>query len=333
MPNDIDFSSIRSNAIASLEGNTPEPTEVATSTTEGATGTTTPEGSTPTPTPSEVKKWKLKDAEGDFEADENDLVSGHLRMRDYTRKTQLVAEDRKAVAAERAALAEREQRINAMLSNAENVAQYYEFLTGQKLTPAQAKQVEQGLAPAGNSGANGEEVATLAEAQKLAQQQADQVKAAIEKDMLDKLARTQQWTQEQIAAAHQEAEQARTAAAYHSDIKTTIDAIATEFPLLADNYDKVELEDILCKEVMKAEPKSLEDAKKMLVGLAKERNAKLQTAFDARYQSKVVEQRKVTSNGIQPVGGSAPGPSPVKHRLGDKGLTNAAIAFMEQSQK
>lgn len=335
MPNDINFGAIRDSAIASMETSTsqietPAPTEVATP--EVATSEVKPEGSTPAATV--VKpRFKLKDPEGEFEVDEDELKNGHLRFRDYTRKTQAVAEAKKMVEAERAALVEREQRINNILSDADNVAKYYEFLTGKPLTPAQAARVEQGLTPnPGNQGAN-DEVATLADAQRLAEENANKVGQRLEQQMLEKVARTQQWTQEQIHNAQAQVEQARTAATYHSDITATIDALSKEFPLLGQTYDLAELEDTLCREVMKVRPGSIDEAKQLLISAAKERNGRLEKAFETKHQEKVVEKATLTNNGIEPSGGNAPGISAIKHRLGDKALTQSAIAFMEQSTR
>jgi hypothetical protein len=283
------------------------------------------------PPVAEVKKWKLKDNVEEFEVDEEELKNGHLRFRDYTRKTQAVAEDRKAVAAEKAALAEREQKINALLSDAENVAQYYEFLTGKKLTPAQEARVEQGLTPTAGT-PRGDEVATLDEAQKLAKTQVDGLRADLEKEMLEKVARTQAWTQEQILAAQHAVEMKRNAAVYESEINATISALATEHPSLSHAYDKEELEQLLVADVMKHEPKSMGEAKKLLIDAAKSRAERLDKSFVQRQKEAAVGKQNLVDNGIEPAGGVAPGIPATKHKLGDKALTQSAIAFMEASK-
>lgn len=329
----LDFSEIRSAAIASLEGNTPDPSPTPDPT---PSPDVVPAGNEPakvaTPAAEEVKKWKVKDNGEELEVDETELVNGHLRFRDYTRKTQTLAEERKAVEAQKTALSEREQKINALLSDAENVARYYEFLTGSKLTPAQAKRVEAGLTPTAGGG-NPDEVATLKEAEQLAKTQADSLRQQIEQEMLEKLARTQQWTQEQIQQAQLNAEVQRNAAAYQQDIATTIDALATEHKILSDAYDKQELEDLLCKDVMRLEPKTLAEAKKFLIDAAKDRAERLERVYGERVKAAALQKGKLASEGIEPRGGSAPAIPAAKHKLGDKALTQSAIAYMESFKK
>jgi hypothetical protein len=333
---DIDFAGIRESAIASLEGApAPTPSEtpapaVTETPTPAPVATSTPEPKE-TPAQVEARKWKLKDPEGDFEVDETELTNGHLRFRDYTRKTQAVAGERKQLEQRASALTEREQKINALLSDPQNVAQYYEFLTGQKLTPAQVAQIEAGQAPTPTPNAG--EVATLEDAQRLARTQADQVKAQIEAEMLDKLARTQQWTQQQIFAAQAQAEMQRNATQYQSDITTHIDALAKEMPLLTETYDRQELEDLLCRDVMKAEPKSVEEAKNLLVQAAKDRHSRLDKALTNRQKAALIQKETLQNRGIEPPGGATPGTPAVKHKLGDKALTQSAIAFMESYKK
>ena len=222
--------------------------------------------------------------------------------------------------------------VNELLSNEENVARYYEFLTGKKLTPAQQARVEAGQTPTPGGG-NSDEVATLKEAEQLARTQADNIRQQIEAEMLEKLARAQQLTAEQTQALIHQAETQRTAVAYQQDISTAIDALSTEFPILSEAYDKQEIEDLLCKDVMRLEPKTLADAKSLLKDAAKSRAERLEKAMGERLKVAAVTKQNL-ANGIEPKGGTpVPSVSPAKHKLGDKALTQGAIAFMESYKK
>lgn len=284
-----------------------------------------------TPSAAEIRKWKLKDPEGEFEVDEQELQNGHLRFRDYTRKTQTLAEERKRVEAAQQALTEREEKINTLLSKKENVAQWYEMLTGEKLTKAEAARVEQGLTPTPGAG-NQDEVATLAEAERIATARVSEVQAKLEKQMLENLAKTKEMTETQIAEAAHKAAIQKTAVEYQSDIQSTITALGEKYPLLGQTYEAGELEELLVRDVMKANPESLDAAKQMLESAAKERYARLEKVVVSKKKEDAVAAAQLNS-GIEPKGGTNIGHPAVKHKLGDKNLTASAIAFMESHQK
>ena len=314
-------------AAASLKEVQVPTTPEETPTVEGTTS-----GEIPPPNEDEgakARRWKLKDPEGDFEVDEKELTDGHLRHRDYTRKAQAVAEQRKTLEANQAALTSREQKINHLLSDGNNVKEYYEFLTGEKLTPTEAKRVDEGLTPSGES----DEVATLKEAQHFAKVEANAMRDEIRQEILEHMAKGRALTQRETAEQVSLAETQRNALTYQDNINTTIKAIAEEHSILNDTYDLKELETMLCSEVMTLEPKSFDEAKEMLIQAAAARASRLEEVFGKRQKDSALKKGKLVKDGIEPPGGNAPGTTAVKHKLGDKALTAGAIAFMEQAAK
>jgi hypothetical protein len=245
----------------------------------------------------------------------DELLNGYSRHSDYTKKTMELAEQRRQFEAAVQAAQQRETAINTFLRDANQIAQYYQHLTGQQLTPAQQQALQQAVDP--------NEVATIG--------QTEQMLKAAQEQLQTQVKQVQQYTEQQLQQI-QAAERAKQAAAIDTDITQTIQGI------LADERFKSltaidDISEVLCADAMKLNPSTIEEAKQALLQVAQARTEKLNAHFQEMLKASAVKQAKLNT-GIEPPGGSGVTPQPVKHRLGDKGLTDAATAWLQsQLQK
>lgn len=70
------------------------------------------------------RKYKVKAAGEEIEVDEDELIKGYQRSKDYTKKSQEVAEQRKAIEAERAKLSQVEQERQAYAQRLQAIDQF-----------------------------------------------------------------------------------------------------------------------------------------------------------------------------------------------------------------
>lgn len=105
-------------------------------------------------------------------------------------------------------------------------------------------------------------------------------------------------------------------------------------PDFADLRAVDDIAEILCSDAMKLNPQNIAEAKQAILQVAEMRADKLKAHYQEMLKASAVKQTKLTTQGIEPPGGSGVTPQPNKHKLGSKGLTNAAIEWMNaQNQK
>jgi hypothetical protein len=315
------FSDASQAALNSLQSDAAAP--VATSVSDTPPQTNQPaadpaQAAVPDPAAPELKgqsyKVKINGEEVDVALDE--LLKGYSRTGDYTRKSMTLAQERKALEEERKQFdtirtqaQERETAIAAFLRDANQVKQYYEYLSGQQLTPAQQQALNQSTPD-----------------QLLHMQQ------QMEAQMAQRMAQMQQMTQAEIAKV-QEAAQARQAQELASELDKTIKGITgnPEFEILNSVDD---IGEILCADAMKLNPKTIQEAQDALLQVAKMRAEKLEAKYQEKLKASAVKQAKLTTQGIEPPGGAGITPQPTKFKLGSKDLTKAATEWLNsQNQK
>jgi hypothetical protein len=267
------------------------------------------------------------------EVPEDELLNGYSRTAKFTKSMMQLAEQRKAFEAQVAEARQREEAINSFFRDPKNIARYYEEVTGQKLTPAQAQAMSQGQQPPPVNPQN-DEFATVGTVQALAQREAAEKAAALQAQMQEQinrqLAETQKWTAAQIEKARIEADQQRKAVEYHGEINTTVASILDQFPILKGVED---IENVLCFDAQRMDPSSLDEAKAALLNVAKGRAEKLQSHFTEMQKQAAVSAAKLQTQGIEPPGGTGVAPTPTTFKLGDKGLSLAAAEWMEKQAK
>jgi hypothetical protein len=317
--NSFDLSSVSQQALSHLQpAETPAPAD--------APAQTPAPAEQPPAATSAPQTYKVKVDGEEVEVPLDELMNGYSRTQKFTKTMMTLAEQRKAFEAEVSAAKTREQQINDFFKNPENVTRYYEYLTGQSLTPQQAAQV---TAPAPVPG-KADELATVATAEHLATQKAAELQRTIEAQLSKSVEQTQQWTQQQIAFARMQAEQQRMAQEYQVDISKTISSIIEQHPMLSA-VDGIE--DVLASDAMRLDPKNLDEAKQALLQVAQARAEKLDKHFKEMQKASAVERTKLQTQGIEPPGGAGVTPAPKQHSLGSKELTQAAVEFLEKRNR
>jgi hypothetical protein len=145
-------------------------------------------------------------------------------------------------------------------------------------------------------------------------------------EMAQRMAQMQQMTQAEIAKVH-EAAQARQAQELASELDKTIKSIISnpEFDLLNSVDDIAE---ILCADAMKLGPTSIDEARAALQQVAQMRVEKLGQKYQEMLKASAIKQAKLSTQGIEPPGGTGVTPQPTKFKLGSKDLTKAAVEWM-----
>lgn len=270
----------------------------------------------PTPSPEaplDAKQlFKVKDQGKEVEVTLEDLLSGHLRHRDYTRKTMELAEQRKQIETMAQAAQQREAKVNSFLRDAEQVARYYTFLTGQQVTPQQAANMIQ---------------------QQQGQPQVDV--SQIRQELQQELKGIAQQTQQELAKV-QEAQRAREAVEMDRELTTHIKGILADdkFKVLEDLGDFDEVAEFLCAQAARLGPvKTLDDAKAAILQIAQAKAERLGDRRKEMLKATAVSQEKLRTKSIEPPGGKGITPSPTSFKLGSKDLTKAATEWLEASRK
>jgi hypothetical protein len=305
---DFDLSSASAGAAQSLSQPADQQTAVTPSQPEGQVAPTTPE--TPTNEPAGQQKFLVKENGKDVEVTLDELLSGHLRHRDYTKKTMEVAEHRKQLEALQTATQQRETQMNEFLRDAQQVAAYYQYLTGQQLSSGQVQQI------ASQSG----DPATAIQ----------QMRSELQSEMQ----KVQQMTQQELNK-FQETQRAARAADFERDISGTLKGLLEnpEFESLHDIGDPDEISDFICQKAMQMGPRNIDEAKQAILDVAKAKLEHLSTRRKEMLKKTEAQKVSLSKQGIEPPGGTGVKPTPTNFKLGDKGLTEAAIAHVESLRK
>jgi hypothetical protein len=255
---------------------------------------------------SQIKQWR----------------EGNLRQEDYTRKTQEVAEMRKSAENVFKAYQQMQQErevVAAFLQNPEQVAQFMVEQYGPQglqLLLTSLAGVEQAPNPS--------DVATVSQAEKIAQKQAAQVARQLE-----------QTKQEMRSEIEQERERARYEAEvqeYTKMINPVIQDIFNNNPILSAVDG---MEDLIRYKVYKLNPQSPQDAINAFQRVAKEQVEKLNSRYTELNKKQIVQKSKL-ANGTEPPGGSGVQPQAKTFRKGNsvdwKALASSAADYLNQSQ-
>ena len=246
-----------------------------------------------------------------------------LRQQDYTRKTQEVAEMRRQAEQVYRAYQQMEQerqQLQEFFSDEENVlklvAQQYGPQAMQKLMGMLSGQQQQ---PQYDPNAP----ATLEQAQRIAQQQAQQVR--------QELAKLQQQVGSNVAQELQNLRQEQETQEYKKVLNPVVSKIFEENPILSAVDG---MEEVIRFKVFQAKPQSVEQAIELFNSIGKEQAEKLSAKFTELNKQTIANKQKLLQNGIEPAGGVPPSAEPrrFKKSNGDidwKGISAQAESYMK----
>jgi hypothetical protein len=331
MSDDFDLSAASASALSHLEGQpaaAPAPTPAPAAAPE--VPSPAPDGQAAQPEVATPKTYKVKVDGEEVEVPEDELLNGYSRTAKFTKTMMQLSDQRKAFEAERQQAIQREQALNEFFRDPANIARYYEHLTGKPLTPAQ----QAALQPAPVANPHADEFATVGTVEQMAAAKAAETANAMQRQMQQQIQRqleaTQKWTAEQIQRARVEAEQERKTVEYHGEITGTVGSLLEQFPVLKAVDD---IENVLCFDAQRMDPSNLEEAKAALLNVAKARAEKLNAHFQEMQKQSAIERTKLSTQGIEPPGGTGVAPAPTQFKLGDKGLAAAAAEWLDKRGK
>jgi hypothetical protein len=253
--------------------------------------------------------FKVKANGQELEVPLDELLNGYSRHSDYTKKAMELADQRKQFEASVQAARDREAAITAFLRDPNQIANYFQQLTGQQIQILQQQAAAQ---------ADPNEIATLGQTEQLLKQTQERLQAQVKE--------VKEYTEAQLQQIHA-AEQAKRAAAIDSDITSTIKSVLEDerFKILNAIDDVGE---VLCADAMRLNPTSIDEAKAAILQVAQARAEKLNAHYKEMLKQSAVSQTKLTQ-GIEPPGGTGITPQPTKHKLGSKELQSAATEWLQ----
>lgn len=229
-----------------------------------------------------------------------DGKDGYLRLADYTRKTQEVARTRKEAETLYEQLQREAAEFREFLNNPTAVAQFVAEMQKQsQQTPT--------TPPAPDDLVAARDLETFRE--------------RIEREMTEKM-----------QATVTEVENKRQVEAMRSDFDRTVSDVLAKHSILLKYHDVEEIGQLLKLDAGKAKPQTTEDAKKAIIAAAEARANKLTSHVESLRQQEAIEKAKSLKS-IEPPGGGAPQPVPTQFKLGDKGLQEAAIRYLQQQKR
>lgn len=258
-----------------------------------------PAETTVTQTPTELKTHKITVQGQEIEVTEADLLAGHMRHRDYTQKTQQLAEQAREITNRQAQWeakeAEYQQELQAIDRFLQDKAALSAFAQKQfgvdpTAAPLAVPTLENPAAP------------TLADIAKIAAYNAEQVRLSMSKDYDSKLNAAVQAAREAAQGIQQEriAGQRQNLA---NDLDTHVNGLLKQYPDLTKFEDIVE---DLMGDATKRLPTgaSLADAKAQLTAAAERRMAVIQSFATVKGKEAAVQAAKLKNNSPEPPGGS-----------------------------
>lgn len=273
---------------------------------EAALAATTPEqdatkpSTSPQPQGDELRTHKITVDGQELEVTEADLKAGHMRLRDYTQKTQRIAEDKRAIEAERTQWKQEKEAIS------QELAAIDQFLRDQS---AVKSYMEKAFGVAALSTTPPPQVdpnkpLTARDVAEIAAYNAEQVRLATQRDIA--LARQEALRATQIAEnGHKQVAREKAGAQIDDQIRVLLD----KHPVLK----KFEgIEDELINDAIKYQPKSVDEAKQRLQEAAERRVATLKAINEESGKQAAAEAARLKKNSTEPVGGTAPRQEPAK---------------------
>lgn len=248
-----------------------------------------------TPASQELRTFEIVVDGQKLTVTEDDLKAGHMRHRDYTQKTQKIAEKERefqakeqAWAAERAAIAQELQAIDQFLRDQAALKTYMDKAFGVAAAPPQI---------------DPNKPLTAADVAEIARYNAEQVRLNMQREVF--AAR-----QEAALAAQTEAQRALSAVQrekLEGEIDRHISTILDKYPVLR-KFEGIDEE--LIGDATKLAPKNLEDAKRALVQVAERRVATIKAIAEEEKKAAATAAAKLKKTSPEPPGGQAIKPKP-----------------------
>lgn len=258
-----------------------------------------------------IKTHKIKVDGQELEVTEADLLSGHMRLKDYTQKTQRLADREREFAGREQEyqrnlqVAQQElQAIDQFLQNQQAMDAYYQKAFGQ----AQAASL-QAIDP--------NTPVTAAQVNEIARANAVQVQQQMSREI--------QAAQARAAQAEQKVEYAQRAAAYNaleSQVRSHIASLVEQYPILK-KFESID--DELMGDAARFQPRSFDEAKERLKEAAERKVATIRSIALDEQKVAAIAAAKLKKTSPEPAGGSPAKQAPGKKLSMDHKDRNARI--------
>lgn len=245
--------------------------------------------SVPKPSTEDLKTYKVKVNGEELTVTEADLLSGHMRHKDYTQKTQQIAEQQRAWAEREAQYQQTLQAYDAFLKDKAAVENYAKETFG--INPA-APVMEQPVI-------SNPSAPTLADIAKIAAYNAEQVRLS----MAAEFAKELNSVKTENAQRLQQSQEAVVRQNLATELDTHVSNLLKQHPLLTKFEDIAE---DLMADATKRLPKgsNLDHAKAELTAAAERRVAVLQSMVTEDKKAAAIQAAKLKNGSPEPPGGS-----------------------------
>lgn len=267
-----------------------------------------------------------------------DLPNAVLMQRDYTKKTQELAEQRKQfepIAQAYQELTAERQQVAQLFQNPQLLAQFIQKQYGPQFVQAlQALNQPDPLAAV-----NSDDVVTAQQAALIAQRQAEQQANALVEVVQQRLQELEQRFTEKtnvsVQAGMKQLEDSQEIAAQMKVFDAHVANLLNEHPIL---QAMPEMEDAIRFRVIQREPSSPEEAKKFLTEEVERQAKAFESKFTELQKQAIAGKAKLTSHGIEPPGGQGVQPEPKNYKTpkGEtdwKSLAGSATDYLNQFRK
>lgn len=264
-----------------------------------------------------------------------DLPNAILMQRDYTQKTQKLAEMQRQmqpIAQAATQLAQEREQIAALFQNPQLLAKFAQETYGAEFaklfTPQQqAAMQQQGLSP--------DDIITAQQASDIAEQRTQAYMQQMQARLHELESRFEQKTQRVVQQGIQELQDSQEIAAHQKVLDKHVDSLLDANPLLKAIP---EMGDALRFRVFTRNPQTQEEAMRLLSEEADRQGKALEKQFEERQKQALAGKAKLTTHGTEPPGGVGVQPTPVEFKKKDgsidwKALSGAAEAFVSNSRR
>lgn len=262
------------------------------------------------------------------------IADGVLMQRDYTKKTQELAEHRKQlepIATAYQQLTQEQQDIQALFKDPQLLAQFINQTYGTQFSQILA-QLNQ---PNPLTGVQNDDVITAQQAAAIAREQTTQHVAAVQQRLQELEQRFEAKTQAAVQAGMQQLETSQSVAAQQKVLDAHLTGLFEAHPILGSIP---EMEDVIRFRVISRAPSSPEEAQKMLTEEATKQVKALETKFSELQKTAIAGKQKLATHGIEPPGGQGVQPEPRGFKTKDggidwKNLSASALQYMDNGKK
>lgn len=274
------------------------------------------------PTPeADLKTYEITVDGQKLTVTEADLKSGHMRLQDYTRKTQAVAaRERELTAREQSYQTEitrlqgEQAQIDAFLRNQAAIEAYQRQAFG--ANQMQPPQLDPSRPP------------TAQEVAQIAAYNAEQVRLATVRETSDQL----QAMRNELAQQARQAQETIVKERVGNEVDTHVAALVKRYPILSKVSEDV-AEELIGEALKFGPPANMDEAKARLTQVAESRVARIQTLLKESQKQEAVAAAKLRQSSTEPPGG-IPAKAPPGRKLsldprGRKDLIDAGIADVQ----